>query len=283
MRADRRRRRALVGLVLLVLALVAAGCGGGDDNQSSGAQSGGQTQLQDLVTPGTLTVGTELPAPPFWIGDDYDHLTGGFEVDFAKEMAKRLGLNQVKFVEMPFGALVAGSRCDCDIDFSQVTITPERDKVVDFTEPYFEANQGVLARNGIKVTSVADAKKLQWGAQINTTGVSFLTDKIKPDKEPRIFDRTVDAFAALNAGQIQAILLDTPIVLGAVDNKQVKDAEVVGQFQTGEVYGAVVNRGSKNLDAFNQVIRQMKADGTRDRLFKQYFAKQSAVPPVIPV
>jgi polar amino acid transport system substrate-binding protein len=282
MRADRWRRRALVGLVLTV-ALVAAGCGGGDDNQSSGAQSGGQTQLQDLVTPGTLTVGTELPAPPFWIGDDYDHLTGGFEVDFAKEMAKRLGLSQVKFVEMPFGALVAGSRCDCDIDFSQVTITPERDKVVDFTEPYFEANQGVLARKGIKVTSVADAKKLQWGAQINTTGVSFLTDKIKPDKEPRIFDRTVDAFAALNAGQIQAILLDTPIVLGAVDNKQVKDAEVVGQFQTGEVYGAVVNRGSKNLDAFNQVIRQMKADGTRDRLFKQYFAKQSAVPPVIPV
>jgi polar amino acid transport system substrate-binding protein len=282
MRADRWRRRALVGLVLTV-ALVAAGCGGGDDNQSSGAQSGGQTQLQDLVTPGTLTVGTELPAPPFWIGDDYDHLTGGFEVDFAKEMARRLGLNQVKFVEMPFGALVAGSRCDCDIDFSQVTITPERDKVVDFTEPYFEANQGVLARKGIKVTSVADAKKLQWGAQINTTGVSFLTDKIKPDKEPRIFDRTVDAFAALNAGQIQAILLDTPIVLGAVDNKQVKDAEVVGQFQTGEVYGAVVNRGSKNLDAFNQVIRQMKADGTRDRLFKQYFAKQSAVPPVIPV
>ncbi len=281
MRADRWRRRALAGLVLTV-ALVAAGCGGGDDNQSSGAQSGGQTQLQDLITPGTLTVGTELPAPPFWIGDDYDHLTGGFEVDFAKELARRLGLNQVKFVEMPFGALVAGSPCPCDIDFSQVTITPERDKVVDFTEPYFEANQGVLAKKGIKVASVADAKKLQWGAQINTTGVNFLADKIQPDKEPRIFDRTVDAFAALNAGQIEAIMLDTPIVLGAVENKQVKDAEVVGQFQTGEVYGAVVNRGSKNLAAFNQVIGQMKQDGTRDRLFKQYFAKQSAVPPVIP-
>ena len=280
MRAGRWRRRALVGLVLAV-ALVAAGCGGNDDdNGSSGAQSGGQTQLQDLITPGTLTVGTELPAPPFWIGDDYDSLTGGFEVDFAKEMAKRLGLNQVKFVEMPFGALVAGSKCDCDIDFSQVTITPDRDKVVDFTEPYFDANQGVLARKGITVASVDDAKKLQWGAQINTTGTQFLSDKIQPDKETRIFDKTVDAFAALNAGQIQAIMLDTPIVLGAVEEKQVKDAEVVGQFKTGETYGAVVNRGSKNLAAFNTAIKAMKADGFRDQLFKKYFADQAAVPEI---
>jgi polar amino acid transport system substrate-binding protein len=278
MRAGRWRHRALVGLVLAV-ALVAAGCGG-DDEGSSGAQSGGETQLQDLITPGTLTVGTELPAPPFWIGDDYDSLTGGFEVDFAKEMAKRLGLNQVKFVEMPFGALVAGSKCDCDIDFSQVTITPDRDKVVDFTEPYFDANQGVLARKGITVASVDDAKKLQWGAQINTTGTQFLSDKIQPDKETRIFDKTVDAFAALNAGQIQAIMLDTPIVLGAVKEKQVKDAEVVGQFKTGETYGAVVNRGSKNLAAFNTAIKAMKADGFRDQLFKKYFADQAAVPDI---
>jgi polar amino acid transport system substrate-binding protein len=279
MRAGRWRHRALVGLVLAV-ALVAAGCGGDDDEGSSGAQSGGETQLQDLITPGTLTVGTELPAPPFWIGDDYDSLTGGFEVDLAKEMAKRLGLNQVKFVEMPFGALVAGSKCDCDIDFSQVTITPDRDKVVDFTEPYFDANQGVLARKGITVASVDDAKKLQWGAQINTTGTQFLTDKIQPEKETRIFDKTVDAFAALNAGQIQAIMLDTPIVLGAVKEKQVKDAEVVGQFKTGETYGAVVNRGSKNLAAFNTAIKAMKADGFRDQLFKKYFADQAAVPEI---
>ena len=279
MRAGRWRHRALVGLVLAV-ALVAAGCGGGDDEGSSGAQSGGETQLQDLITPGTLTVGTELPAPPFWIGDDYDHLTGGFEVDFAKELAKRVGLANVKFVEMPFGALVAGSKCDCDIDFSQVTITPDRDKVVDFTEPYFDANQGVLARKGITVASVDDAKKLQWGAQINTTGTQFLSDKIQPDKETRIFDKTVDAFAALNAGQIQAIMLDTPIVLGAVKEKQVKDAEVVGQFKTGETYGAVVNRGSKNLAAFNTVIKAMKADGFRDQLFKKYFADQAAVPEI---
>jgi polar amino acid transport system substrate-binding protein len=280
MKARRWRRGALLGL-LMTFALVVAGCGGGDDEGSTGAQGGGETpQLEGLITPGTLTVATELPAPPFWIGDDYDSITGGFEVDFVREMAKRLGINEVKFVEMPFSGLVAGQQCDCDIDFSQVTITPERDKVVDFTEPYFDANQGVLARTGTKVTNLEEAKQIQWGAQLNTTAVSFISDKIQPTKEARIFDRTVDAFQALNAGQIDAVLLDVPIVLGAVDEKQVRDAEVVGQFKTGEVYGAVVNRGSPNLEAFNTVIKAMKEDGFRDQLFQKYFAEQAAVPEI---
>jgi polar amino acid transport system substrate-binding protein len=265
----------------MVVTLVAAGCSAGDDHGSSAVKGDGDTpRLEGLITPDTLTVGTELPAPPFWIGDDYDTITGGFEVDFVKEMARRLGVNQVKFVEMPFSGLVAGQQCDCDIDFSQVTVTPERDKVVDFTEPYFDANQGVLAKAGTKVASLDDAKQLQWGAQLNTTGASFIADKIQPAKEARIFDRTVDAFAALNAGQIDAVLLDTPIVLGAVEKKQVRNAKVVRQFKTGEVYGAVVNRGSPNLDAFNTTIKAMKDDGFRDKLFQKYFAEQAAVPEI---
>jgi polar amino acid transport system substrate-binding protein len=278
MKARRWRRGALLGL-MMTFALVAAGCGG-DDEGSSGAQGGGGTELEGLITPGTLTVATELPAPPFWIGDSYDKITGGFEVDFAKEMAKRLGINEVKFVEMPFSGLVAGQQCPCDIDFSQVTVTPDRSKVVQFTEPYFDANQGVLAKTGTTVASVADAKKLRWGIQLNTTATAFLADKIQPDTEPRVYDRTVDAFAALNAGQIDAVMLDTPIVLGAVEEKQVKDAEVVGQFKTGEVYGAVVNKDSKNLEAFNTAIKSMVDDGTRDKLFQQYFAEQAAVPEI---
>jgi polar amino acid transport system substrate-binding protein len=278
MKVRRWRLGALLGLVMVV-ALVAAGCGGGDEEPSDGAQAGG-AELEGLITPGTLTVGTELPAPPFWIGDDYDNLTGGFEVDFAKEMAKRLGINEVKFVEMPFAGLVAGQQCPCDINFSQVTVTPERSKVAQFSEPYFDANQGVLVKKGTTVGSVADAKKLQWGAQLNTTPAQFLTDKIQPEQETRIYDTTVALFAALNAGQIQAVLLDVPIVLGAVEEGQVKDGEVVGQFKTGEVYGAVVNKDSNNLEAFNTAIKAMVEDGTRDKLFQQYFAEQAAVPEI---
>jgi polar amino acid transport system substrate-binding protein len=271
-----RGRRGWLLVLAMLVGLVGAGCGS-DEPTDTGAQSGG-TGVSGLVTAGTLTVGTELPAPPFWIGDDYDSLTGGFEVDLAKEIAKRLNLGTTKFVEMPFTGLVAGQRCECDIDFSQVTITPDRAKVAQFTEPYFDANQGILVKKGTTVASLEQAKALKWGAQVQTTGAAYISDTIKPTTEARLYDRTVDAFAALSAGQIQAVLLDTPIVLGAVKEKQVPDGEVVGQFKTGEQYGAVVNKGSPNLNAFNQVIKTLKSEGYIDTLLQKYFSDQVSVP-----
>ena len=271
-----RRPSSLLVLAMLV-ALVGAGCGS-DEPTDTGAQAGGGTEVRDLITDGTLTVGTELPAPPFWIGEDYDSLTGGFEVDLAKEIAKRLNLGTTKFVEMPFTGLVAGQQCPCDINFSQVTITEDRAKVVQFSEPYFDANQGVLVKKGTTVSSLEEARNLKWGAQVNTTGALYIAETIKPTTEARLFDRTVDAFTALSAGQIQAVLLDTPIVLGAVDSKQVPDGEVVGQFKTGEQYGAVVNKGSPNLNAYNTVIKTLKSEGFIDQLLQKYFKDQVSVP-----
>jgi polar amino acid transport system substrate-binding protein len=276
MKSVGRRKGSLLVLAMLV-ALVGAGCGS-DEPTDTGGQGAAGASVSGLVSDGVLTVGTELPAPPFWIGEDYDSLTGGFEVDLAKEMAKRLNLGSTKFVEMPFTGLVAGQQCPCDINFSQVTITEERDRVVDFTEPYFDANQGILAKKGTKVASLDEAKSLRWGAQVNTTGASYISDTIKPKTEAKLFDRTVDAFTALSAGQIDAVLLDTPIVLGAVKAKQIPNGEVVGQFETGEQYGAVVNKDSKNLDAFNQVIKTLKSEGFIDQLFKKYFADPVTVP-----
>ena len=271
-----RFRGALVILVMAV-ALVAAGCGSDNNSQSSASTAAGG--LKDLMTSGTLTVGTELPAPPFWIGDDYDSITGGYEVDLAKQIAQRLNLANVKFVEMPFAGLVAGQKCKCDIDFSQVTITDERAKVVQFTAPYFNSDQGILAKKGTTVSSMDDAKKLRWGAQTNTTGAAYITDNIKPSSEPKIYNTTVDAFTALNAGQIDAVLLDTPIVLGAVKAGQIKDGAVVGQFKTGEQYGAVLNKDSPNLAAINQVINSLKSEGFTDQLFKKYFgADPTSIP-----
>jgi polar amino acid transport system substrate-binding protein len=276
MGAEGRRKGSLLVLAMLV-ALVGAGCGS-DEPADTGAQSGSGTEVSGLITDGTLTVGTELPAPPFWIGDDYESLTGGFEVDLAKEIAKRLNLANVKFVEMTFAGLVAGQQCPCDINFSQVTITEDRAKVVQFTEPYFDANQGILVKKGTKVGSLEDAKGLRWGAQINTIGAAYINDKIKPSSEARIYNTTVDAFTALSAGQIDAVLLDTPIVLGAVKANQIPDGEVVGQFETGEKYGAVLNKDSKNLAAFNQVITTLKSEGFIDQLYEKYFVDPTTVP-----
>jgi polar amino acid transport system substrate-binding protein len=270
--------------IFIGLSLVAAACGDDDDDTTTpdettapGEEGAGAAEL-DLVTDGVLTVGTELPAPPFWIGDDYDSIEGGFEVDLARAIADNLGIDEVEFVEMPFAGLVAGQECPCDIDFSQVTITDERAQVVDFTEPYFDANQGVLAAPGVTVESAEDAKAIQWGAQINTTGATFVLDTIQPDSELQVFNTTVDAFTALTAGQIDAVMLDVPIVLGAVDEGQVGDAQVIGQFETGEQYGAVLAKDSPNTAVFDEVIVELRDDGTIDGLLEEYFPEQVDVP-----
>ncbi|MGH9245088.1 MAG: ABC transporter substrate-binding protein [Acidimicrobiales bacterium] len=268
-----------ISAALLALALVVAGCGDDDEPTDEGAGDG-ELELQEE---GVLTVGTELPAPPFWIGDDYESIEGGFEVDLAQAIAGHLGIPEVRYVEMPFAGLVAGQECPCDINFSQVTITGDRAEVVDFTVPYFDADQGVLAGPDIAIETIDDAKAIQWGAQTNTTGASFITDTIQPDNEPRIFPTTIDAFTALNAGQIDAVLLDVPIVLGAVQAGQVGDAEVVAQFRTGEQYGAVLAKDSPNTAVFDEAIEALRADGVISDLLEEYFGADPADIPVIDV
>lgn len=273
-------RKITAGLLTLVL-LVAAACGDDDDDDATTATDDGAAGGVELVEEGVLTVGTELPAPPFWIGDDYESIEGGFEVDLARAIADNLGIPDVQFVEMPFAGLVAGQECACDIDFSQVTITDERAQVVDFTVPYFDADQGVLAAPGVTVATLDDAKAIQWGAQINTTGGSFVIDTIQPDTELQIFNTTVDAFTALTAGQIDAVLLDVPIVLGAVQAGQVGDAEVIARFPTGEQYGAVLAKDSPNTPIFDEAIEALRDEGVISDLLEEYFGADPGDIPVI--
>lgn len=270
--------RKLLLTLTAVVVLLAGACG--DSNDSSDDTT--TTTLGNGFAPlkaGVFTVGTELPAPPFWIGDDYSSLTGGFEYDMAQALAKTLGLAKATIVEMPFAGLVAGQECPCDLDLSQVTITPERAKAVDFTTPYFDADQGVLVKKGTKVATLADAKKIQWGAQVTTTGLTYIEEKIKPNKQARVYNTTVDAFNALDAGQIDAVLLDTPIVLG--QSKVTPKFEVVAQFKTGDRYGGVVKKGASNLSAINAAIESLKDDGTLSTLLKKYFGADPSAIPVI--
>jgi polar amino acid transport system substrate-binding protein len=280
--------------LLLMLVLLLAACGGGDggdagseageessaapsdeasSEESSEAAAGEFTPMED----GVLIVGTELPAPPFWIGDDYDSIEGGYEYDLAVEIANRLGLDEVRVVEMPFAGLVAGQECPCDIDFSQVTITDERAQVVDFSTPYFDANQGVLVREGTEVASIEDARTLQWGAQINTTAIDYLDSTLQPETEAQIYNTVVDAFTALRAEQIDAVMLDTPIVLGEAARPD-SGLEVVAQFETGEQYGAVLPKDSPNTATIDAIIEELESEGFLDELGAEYFNDPASVP-----
>jgi polar amino acid transport system substrate-binding protein len=268
--------------LLVVLTLLLPGCRADEPEAAPTAAEGGFSPVER----GALTVATNLPAPGFWNGDDPSQITGGFEYGIAQELAKRLGLDQVRVVNVSFDALVAGQAKDFDVAFSQVTITDDRAKVVDFTEPYYSSDQGVMVRKGTRVPDLAAAKGLQWGVQASTTGQTFVEQTIKPAKELLVYSETTQAFTALQAGQVDAVLLDTAIVLGQASQPN-SPFEVVGQFRSGETYGGVLPKDSPNREEIDRHLTAMFDDGTVSRLgdefLKPEFGQDPAKVPYIEV
>ena len=226
---------------------------------------------------GDLKVATSLPAPGFWNGDTPDTLDGGFEYELAADIATQLGYDGVKYSNVSFDALVAGKAKGFDLALSQVTITKDRAKVVAFTSPYFSADQGILVKAGTTVDE-SNLKDIQWGVQTATTAQTYLKSKVKPTKTPRSYQETTQAFAALQAGQVDAVLLDTSIVSGQA-NESDGALEVVGQFKTGEKYGGILPKGSKLVKPVNKAIKALIADGTVDTLRNKWLVPQYAVDP----
>jgi polar amino acid transport system substrate-binding protein len=263
-------------LLALALTLLLAACGGGG-RQPAATGSAPGTEFRTR-TPGVLTVGTELPNPPFVLGDDLDHLKGGFEVDMVSEIARRLGVRRVQWVSFPFTRLVAGDRCPCDFDVNGVSILPDRRQRVDFSSPYFTANQGVLVRKGTAVTGAADARQLRFGVQEATSGAAYLEKVLRPTRPLRTFGSTTAAFRALRSGQVDAVMSDVPIVVDAAH--KYPGLVVAGQFKTDEQYGAVLAKGSPNTRALSEVIDQLRDDGALDQLFQKYFPEQVNIPPL---
>jgi polar amino acid transport system substrate-binding protein len=234
------------------------------------------------VTAGQLTVVTSLPGPGFWEGSDSDptKLTSGYEYDIAHAMASAFGLNKVVVRNVSFDAIVAGTVKDYDVALSQISITCDRAKVVKFSMPYFQSNQGILVNKGTAVPDIAAAKKLHYGVQTATTAIDLL-NKLGPGISQRVFAQLPDAYTALQAHQVDAVLIDTAINLGEAARSNGK-FEVVAQFaQPGgpDQYGAILPKDSVNTGAVNAVLQQLTTSGQ----LKQFAQKDlTADPGTIP-
>jgi polar amino acid transport system substrate-binding protein len=260
-------------LALLTVGLAACGSG----NSSSGSGSGGYGDCKVTskansisLTPtsaGTLTVETTLPAQGWWNGTTADSISSGYEYCMAANLANMAGLKSVTVKDVSFDQLVAGHTNDFDIALAEISITPERAKVVDFSKPYYDSNIGVLIQKGADVTESNITSKT-CAAYAGTTSVPFIQDELKCS-DNKIYPDNQTLYQGLLSGQVDADFLDTAIVLAeakATDGK----LEVIGQYKTGEKYGAIYPKGSANEDALNTGIATLMTDGTLDQLSKDY-------------
>jgi polar amino acid transport system substrate-binding protein len=233
----------------------------------------------------TLSVVTSLPGPGFWEGSDSDptKVTSGYEYDIAKCMQSMFGLKNFSVRNVSFDAIVAGTVTNYDIALSQISITPERAKVVSFSSQYFESQQGVLTKSDKSITTLAEAKAANWGVQTATTAVTLL--KNIGVNNPHTYTNLTDAYTALEAGQVDAVLIDTAINLGEAARSNGK-FHVTAQFaQPGgpDKYGAILPKGSTNVAPVNAVFAALNTSGQLKALTTKDLTADPGTIPVIQV
>lgn len=276
MRVSKKVLTAAGAAAMLTLTACSSGGSSADSSSSGGSGSAAAIKYGDCqvygtagsiklnpVNAGQLTVQTNLPSPGWWKGDTPDSITGGYEYCLAANIAHLAGL-KLKVNNVSFDALVAGQTKDYDIAFAQISVTDARKKVVNFTEPYFDSNIGVLAP--VKSDITADnVKSKKLGVQVGTTAVDFANNVLKPTTPVKVFQDTTSMVTAVASGQVDAAVQDTAIQLGFAKNSN-GALKVIGQFKTGEQYAGIFPKDSKNTDTINKAITGMKTDGTLNKL-----------------
>jgi ABC-type amino acid transport substrate-binding protein len=257
-----------LGLLTICLSACAAGASAASDYGNCDVSGKRGSVKLETVVPGALSVRAVLPAPGWWNGDSPDTVKDGFEYCMAANMAYRAGLDRVIVVNRSFAQVIAGQAKGFDIALSEITITEERKKALNFTEPYFNSDQGILVKAGTHVDK-DNIKKMRLAAEQATTTLQYIMDNIKPLEHPMVFASVAPMYAALAAGQVDAVLYDTPNVLARAKESNGM-FKVVGRYDMGERWGAVVNKDSPNLAVFNKLIEDFKKDGTLERLTNRY-------------
>ena len=279
-------------LALAVLALAAfAGCGD-DDSDSGSSDSTADVSLSEDCIPdqlettasGQLTVGTDKPAyPPYF--EDNDPTNGkGFESAVAYAIADQLGFDEadVKWTVVPFNASFAPGPKDFDFDVNQISITPKRAEQVDFSSPYYEAEQAVVALKdspAADATSLDDLADANIGVQIGTTSLDAVNEVIQPSSEPQVFDTSNDVVSALKNGQVDAVVVDVPTAF-YLTAAQVPEATTVGQFPApgGDEWGALLEKDSPLTDCVSAAIDELQSSGELPAIENQWMSQAAGAP-----
>jgi polar amino acid transport system substrate-binding protein len=270
MLTERRRRTAmsrtrlwtvLAFVFLLAGALIAAGCGGDDDDEAAGEPQ--------LIKEGQLLVGTDTPFPPFEIGQPPD--ITGYDIEVFDEVAKRINLD-VEYQDTSFDTIFRDTAAGkFDVAVAASTITDARERTVDFSDPYYRANQALTVPTDSDIQTIDDLSGATVGAQDATTGETYAQDETDAS-EVRGFPEGPDALNALRQGQVDAVIIDQPVAEDA--EKKFGDVEIT-DIPTGELYGFSFAQDNDGLrEQVNDALAEMKDDGTIAELYQKYFKEE---------
>jgi polar amino acid transport system substrate-binding protein len=271
-----RRKAPVIGAALLVVLLLAAGCGKKaktTESPTGGSTSQSPTQAAlDTVKAGTLTVGSCLEYKPF----EYTEggVLKGFDVEIMQAIASNLGL-QLEWTKHDFDTIFTALAANqFDAVAAASTITAERQQVVDFSDPYYNARQS-LTVNTTKTPDIQTTDDLKAGdtvgAQKGTTGLTWAKDNLgSKGITIKTYTDAPDAFTDLEAGQITGVINDEPSSEQEVQSRP--DLKVVEPIDTGEHYGIAVAKNRTDIkNAINTALKAIIADGTYTTIFQKYF------------
>ncbi len=277
-------------LLLMALAAVLAACSESDDSTSGDSTAASLSDCTpdqlETVTDGKLTIGTDKPAyPPYF--EDNDPTNGkGFESAVGYAIADQLGFSadQVEWTVVPFNASYAPGPKDFDFDLNQISITPKRAEAVDFSAPYYTADQAVVALPGTlpdELTSTGDLADAKIGVQIGTTSLDAVNETIEPNEDPVVFDTSNDVVTALENGQVDAVVVDTPTAL-YLTAAQIPKAEIYGEFaapgEDSDEWGALLEKDSSLTGCVSAAIDELRSSGELEKIQNEWINSAGGVP-----
>ena len=258
----------VLAFVVVVTLVLLVGCSAGTDESFEGAAPGETTGPAGVVGD-EITVASNIAYPPF----EYSPKGGpkGFDIDLMNEIGKRAGF-EVEYENVRFDSILRGLDTDLfNAAISAMSITEEREQQIDFSDPYFNADQALLVASDSEVQSIDDLAEAPVGVQAGSTGQIKAEDLLEDEQIGEIVPyRTIgDAFVALEVGKVEGVIYD----LSAAHRKIVEsggEIRFVEPISTGEQYGIAFPKDSPLVDPVNRALAEIKDDGTYEKLYKKW-------------
>lgn len=261
----------LIAVVALLMALV-VGCSSSSSDSSSSSSTEKKSEAKvTTLNAGELQIGSDIAFPPF------ENMEGenpvGFDVDLMTAIGEKLGV-KVTFMNNKFDGLIPSLNAKkFDAIMSAMTITDDRKKEVLFSDPYIDSNQSLAVKKSSSIKDVAGLKGKIVGVQSGTTGEKWAKENVKDAKEIKSFDTALDAFTALESGQIDGVINDLPVSAYIVKDKP--ELNIVKEIKTDESYGIAFRLDDTQLrDAVNKALKELKDDGGYDKVYEKWFGKK---------